>query len=155
MKPIPLSLKFTRTIAERSLILVEGKRRRRVSIQVGEPIQDVETVRGVDWRCPVRITGLSSGRVPPGIGVDSFQALVHALAFVEAHLSAAESEAPVTWLWLGTHGHSVPEIRPPKLKRRPDRPLQRTSRAPAKRPIETPFPRRSQPARRSRRRRRG
>jgi hypothetical protein len=128
MKRSPLSQAFTRTVAERNLILVEGNRRRRVTIQVGEPIQNVDTVRGVDWRCPVRITGLSAGRVPPGIGVDSFQALVHALLSVEAHVYAAETDAPVTLWWLGTPGHGVPEIRLPKVKRPPNGPLQPTSR---------------------------
>jgi hypothetical protein len=143
MKRSPFSQTFTRTIAERRLILVEGNRRRRVRIQVGEPIQDVETVRGTDWRCPVRITGLSTGRVPPGIGVDSFQALVHALASVEAHVYAAQAEAPITLSWLGTPGHGVPENRLPNGKWPPKRPVQAPSRARS----EARSKRRSRPAR--------
>ena len=129
LRTLPRS--FTRVIAERALTLADGNMRRRVTIQIGEPVQDVATVRGSDWRCPVRITGLATGRIPPGIGIDSMQAVVHALFLVQVILEEAEEGAATKLLWLNEHGHGFPEVRLTGAKsRRARTPAQPTRRGP-------------------------
>jgi hypothetical protein len=76
-----------------------------VIIRLGQPVRDVETAAGKDWRCPIQITGLGRRHPPPGIGVDSLQALVNALKIVHAHIEVAGR-----FEWLGGPGHYVPEL---------------------------------------------
>lgn len=127
MKLLPIPRNFTPTIAKRDLILVSDGKRRQVTVRLGQPVQDVPTVSGLDWRCPIQITGLRKRRMPPGIGVDSLQALVHALKVVEAELNAAKGRAK--FLWLEDPGDGMPEIQlaVPGLSSRLNKRLQRAA----------------------------
>jgi len=106
----PIPMHFTRAIAERSLALVADGERRPLILRIGEPVRDVPTVSGNDWRCPVHIDGLDDQKLSPGIGVDSLQALVHALKSAQAYMAFLERETGGTLLWLDHPGHGLPDV---------------------------------------------
>jgi hypothetical protein len=114
MKLPPIPTAPTALIAQRTLILVTKKGRQRVQIRIGRPVRDVPTAAGLDWRCPVSITGRSK-RPLRGIGVDSLQAVVNALKLVEVELNARERERKGRFEWLGESWHGMPafEVAPP------------------------------------------
>jgi hypothetical protein len=92
-------------------------------VRIGKPVRDVPTAGGLDWRCPISITKSHRSRQLRGIGVDSLQALIHALKIVEIELRARERHRKGRFEWLGESWHGVPEIRlnsiaPSRLKRR-------------------------------------
>ena len=109
LPPIPRS--STRLIAQRTLIFVGKRRRERVQVRIGKPVRDVPTAGGLDWRCPISITKSHRSRQLRGIGVDSLQALIHALKTVEMELRARERDRKGRFEWLGESWHGVPEIR--------------------------------------------
>jgi hypothetical protein len=131
LRPIPTT--STRLIAQRTLTFVTKGRRQRVRIRIGQPVRDVPTAGGLDWRCPVSITG-SSRRPLRGIGVDSLQAVVNALKLVEVELIARERDRKGRFEWLGEAWHGMPAIEMSlpftrtRLKRAPHR---RAKRPPA------------------------
>jgi hypothetical protein len=86
----PISKEFTRTIAERELTMVQGGRRRRLLLRIGEPIQDVQTVDSMDWRCPIEIIVDDQQPVAAGRGVDSLQALINAIRIAQIELESLE-----------------------------------------------------------------
>ena len=80
-------------------------------MRIGKPVRDVPTAGGLDWRCPISITKSQRNRQLRGIGVDSLQALIHALKIVEIELRARERDRKGRFEWLGESWHGVPEIR--------------------------------------------
>lgn len=80
-------------IAARELTL-DGNQKVEVLIGKPEPRPD-----GIDWYCPYQTIGRGLGKVHYGIGVDTVQALVHALSMVGAELYCSEEyrEGRLTW----------------------------------------------------------
>jgi len=101
---------FTSVIAERRLILESSDARRKLCIQIGAPIQDVPTVSGFDWRCPIRFAGLRRRRALQACGVDSLQSVVHALFLIQSELRGIEQDGRSRLIWLDEHGHGFPHI---------------------------------------------
>jgi hypothetical protein len=125
LSPIPTS--STRLIAQRTLMFVGSRRRERIQVRIGKPVRDVPTAGGLDWRCPISITKSHRSRQLRGIGVDSLQALIHALKIVEMELRARERDRKGRFEWLGESWHGVPEIRLSRIPTtRPNRRLQPT-----------------------------
>jgi len=115
-------------IARRTLMFATKRKRQRVQIRIGRPVRDVPTAGGLDWRCPISITGLTKGP-RQGLGVDSLQALIHALKLVEIELGARARDADGRFEWLGAPWHGLPEIGlPPLPGTRPSQALRPTSR---------------------------
>lgn len=76
----PISTSYTTTIASRLFEVVIDGTRQQMRLEIGQPIQDVETVDGTDWRCPVRILiNESQAFIQHACGVDSYQALALAI----------------------------------------------------------------------------
>lgn len=80
LPPIPET--YSATIATRDYELKHKDGSEKVTVEIGRPLNDVETVTGFAWRCPIRIT---IGETPTdknhqlvsayACGVDSLQAL--------------------------------------------------------------------------------
>ena len=71
----PISVKFSTLIASREFELSHSAGIEKVTVEIGVPVKDVETIDGYDWRCPLRIiigTKIINDRA---CGCDSFQAL--------------------------------------------------------------------------------
>lgn len=125
MPPIPTI--STRLIAQRNLVFATKTRRRRIQVRIGEPVRDVPTAGGLDWRCPVSITGSPKQRRLRGLGVDSLQALIDALKLIEIELHTRERKEKGRFVWLGESWRGVPAIDlAPLSKTRPNRRLQPT-----------------------------
>ena len=78
MNPIPKT--FTRTVASREFSWPINGGKINILLQVGEPINDVETVTGNDWRSPVRVlVDEKQVFLQNACGLDSYQALSLAL----------------------------------------------------------------------------
>lgn len=73
---------FTSVIATREFDFIQNGISSKLVVEIGTPIQDVETVAGLDWRCPVRFTKDTSVQERRACGVDSVQALQLALQLV-------------------------------------------------------------------------
>jgi hypothetical protein len=133
MRLTPVSTKFTSTIAQRDLVLAVQGRRSRVRIRIGQPVQDVDTAGGFDWRCPVEISRPGNTLRVRGFGVDSLQALVDAFKVLEHEIRSLENRSSGQLLWFDEPWHGIPRITlaMPKLTttRRPNKALQPTSRA--------------------------
>jgi hypothetical protein len=127
----PIPAKFTSVIAQRDIVFVTQWKRQRIRIRIGQPVRDVPTAGGLDWRCPVSMTGMPRIRALRGIGVDSMQALVHALKLIEIEIGARERKEGGRFEWLGWPSHGLPVInlRASTFLRRPNKALQPTSRA--------------------------
>ena len=111
-------------IASRTLMFVTRRKPQRVHIRIGQPVRDVPTAGGLDWRCPFSITGLPESSRPQGIGVDSLQALIDALKFVEIEIGARARDRGGRFEWLGQPWHGLPEISlSPALTTRPPKKL--------------------------------
>lgn len=102
LPPIPET--YSATIATRYLELKHQGGIEKVTVEIGLPLNDVETVTGFDWRCPIKIT---IGETPTdkiyqvisayACGVDSFQALELATnTLVEAKLTDIAKEYQAT-----------------------------------------------------------
>jgi hypothetical protein len=105
-----LSREFTRPIAERELVLVTAGTERPITVRLGEPVQDVPTAGGNDWRCPIQIEGSDRSAPPPGVGVDALQALLHGIKMIHIHLARIERQSGGVLHWLGEPGHFVPDL---------------------------------------------
>ncbi|WP_372585847.1 DUF6968 family protein [Burkholderia cepacia] len=75
----PISHNFSTLVASRNFEFFKDGVSSVILVEVGVPVQDVETIIDLDWRCPVRITDGKLIKVYCAIGVDSYQSL--ALAF--------------------------------------------------------------------------
>ena len=109
LPPVPKT--FTNVIAERRLIIETPKRPRTIRVQIGAPIQDVPTVSGLDWRCPIRISGHSAHRrVVHAFGVDSLQSLVHALKLIHSELAFIERSSGKRLFWFNSPDYGIPDF---------------------------------------------
>lgn len=70
-----ISTGFTELVATRKFELVSKGISKTVVVEIGRPVNDVETIEGFDWRCPIRF--LIEGKIinEYACGIDSFQAL--------------------------------------------------------------------------------
>ncbi|MXN73160.1 hypothetical protein GR157_00220 [Burkholderia sp. 4701] len=75
----PASHNFSELVASRNFEFFKDGISSGILVEIGVPVQDVETINDLDWRCPVRITDGKLTKVYCAIGVDSYQSL--ALAF--------------------------------------------------------------------------
>jgi hypothetical protein len=80
LAPIPTS--FTSVIATRVFDVIQDGEACKLIVEIGMPIQDVETVAGLDWRCPVRFVKGTSVQERRACGVDAVQALGLAVQLV-------------------------------------------------------------------------
>lgn len=71
----PISNIFSTLIASREFELFNCTSTEKVTVEIGTPVNDVETVSGYDWRCPIKIIIGSEIINDRACGVDSFQAL--------------------------------------------------------------------------------
>ncbi|MFC0116520.1 DUF6968 family protein [Pseudoalteromonas xiamenensis] len=77
----PINLSFSEKIAERQYILKTRTQNWKLTVCVGLPVQDVETVLGLDWRCPIQVIFQNERIYDYACGVDSFQALELAMNY--------------------------------------------------------------------------
>ena len=97
----PLSRDFTVLMACRNyMVLLEGRPVMPLSVEIGACVQDVETVNGTDWRCPVRFTLGHEVTVHLGVGIDSFQALRIAMDRVRWQLERLAQECGYSFSYL-------------------------------------------------------
>ena len=89
----PIPQEFTPVIASRGYEVVKGEHAMELLVEIGTPVQDVETVAGFDWRCPVRYTEGTEVRERQVCGVDGLQALQLALKLVELEVQALAGRA--------------------------------------------------------------
>ena len=106
----PISKRFTTLIAERALLLSAAGQRQQVRVEIGQPVQDVETLGGLDWRCPVKIDVGGRTRRMNGLGVDSLQALGDAFKALEIGVAALERRTGGRLLFLDHPGHGLPQV---------------------------------------------
>ena len=106
----PISKEMTQVLMERELVLVTDDERRPVTLRIGMPVQDVKTVGGFDWRCPVEFVGLSTTHPFAAVGMDALQAVTLALFASRAQAEAWERETGGHFLWLDEPGHGLPSI---------------------------------------------
>ena len=97
--PVPNT--FNRVVASRTFESGNPANPRYLLLEVGAPIQDVTTVSGNDWRCPIRITEAGLEQVVSVCGVDSFQALHQAFRWVTAEVQRRERDTGLQLLFLG------------------------------------------------------
>ncbi|MDQ7730721.1 hypothetical protein [Halomonas sp. SpR8] len=92
----PISNTYTSTIASRAFEAVFDGTRQQIRLEIGHPVQDVETVAGKDWRCPVRVlVDDNQVFIKNACGVDSYQALALAtnqLSGIALHQAASGSQ---------------------------------------------------------------
>ena len=78
MKPIPET--FTRTVVSREFSAVTNGVNTTIRLEIGEPINDVETVAENDWRVPVRVlVDDKQVYLKNACGIDCYQALLLAM----------------------------------------------------------------------------
>ena len=82
----PISNDFTSAIATREFDLVQEGVNSKLRVEIGLPIQDVETLSGMDWRCPIRFVSGTSVRIQRACGIDSVQTLQLAFKLIEYDL---------------------------------------------------------------------
>jgi len=107
MEKLPdINKSMTMVIAQRALELELNGKIQKLLLKIGQPIQDVQTASGLDWRCPIMISGLSD-EVYNACGLDSIQAL--GLAFSKAFnlLAEFEEQYQAKIRWLGGSGHGL------------------------------------------------
>lgn len=93
---------FTRVVATRALtVLRPGRDAACLQLEIGEPVRDVETVGGMDWRCSVRWREGGAVSVRNACGVDAMQALQLAMQRMADDLAALADEPGVRLLFLG------------------------------------------------------
>ena len=99
LPPIPTA--FTSAVASREFVVLIDEVSTSVLFEVGIPTQDVATVEGFDWRCPIRIMEGDLLRERQAFGVDSFQALQLGLRIVEDEATLMSSAEDSTVLLFG------------------------------------------------------
>ncbi|WP_423836833.1 DUF6968 family protein [Stutzerimonas stutzeri] len=99
LPPVPNA--FTSVVASRYFELNNPNNSKGLLLEVGAPLQDVVTVSGNDWRCPIRITEAGLEQVVSVCGVDSFQALHQAFRWVTAEVQRRERDTGLQLLFLG------------------------------------------------------
>lgn len=89
----PIPNEFTHVIASREFELVGPVGSARLTVEIGAPVQDVPSVGGTDWRCPILYLRDAHVEVVSMCGIDSFQALQVAIAVVGQRLEAISNES--------------------------------------------------------------
>ncbi|QIB65713.1 DUF6968 family protein [Kineobactrum salinum] len=84
----PIPTEFTSVIASRECEVARNGVCSKVLFEIGMPIQDVPTVAGLDWRCPIRTSEDIQIVERYACGVDSFQAIHNALRIVQSEIDA-------------------------------------------------------------------
>lgn len=96
----PVPTYFTRTIAARDLTVLRHGQAAPLRLEIGEPMQDVETAGGLDWCCPVRWTEGDAIAVHSLYGVDSMQALQQAMQWIGHALAELDASEGVSLRFL-------------------------------------------------------
>jgi len=104
MKPMLQS--FTKAVARRSYTIKGDGPPRSIEVAIGQPIQDVETADGLDWRCPVRVTDGDAESIRSSCGIDSVQALELAIAHLADAQAIASARPGETVCFLGEVIHT-------------------------------------------------
>lgn len=99
LPPIPND--FTHVIAHRMLELVSSTETASLTLEIGAPVQDVASIGGMDWRCPIRITHRGYAEVTSLCGIDAFQALQLAVGAVAGKLEAVAAQHGASLRFLG------------------------------------------------------
>jgi len=86
LPPIPST--FSHAVATRVLTVVRDGQATELRIDIGQPLQDVPTVTGLDWRCPVRWDEGGRMHVRSVCGIDGFQSLQLAFDTIRHELAA-------------------------------------------------------------------
>ncbi len=73
-----ISNTFTSTIATREFDLIQSDITSKLKVEIGLPIQDVETLMGMDQRCPVRFVRGASETIQRACGIDAISASARA-----------------------------------------------------------------------------
>ncbi len=97
-----MATSMTRVIASRELVRMRDGEEVVVRVELGEPVQDVETTGGNDWRCPFRI---GDGKVRNLYGADAMAALLFAVRFMLDDAGGLRGVA-----WLGKGGSGLPRV---------------------------------------------
>ena len=98
MDPIPQH--YTETIAKRTFEAATKGSKRPIVVEIGTPINDVPTVDGLDWRCPVKVSSRPDINVQSACGIDSIQALELAckhLIYILAKQALNRGETLTLW----------------------------------------------------------
>ncbi|KAB8146051.1 hypothetical protein F8S13_02945 [Chloroflexia bacterium SDU3-3] len=89
---LPIPTAFTAAVATRTYEIARAGTPSTLVVEIGQPIQDVPTVSGYDWRCPVRISEGGVTRDLRACGVDSFQALQLGLQVAQQEVEQVAAE---------------------------------------------------------------
>jgi hypothetical protein len=92
---------FTERIAVRDFEVVRAGIISALRVELGHPVQDIETVTGFDWRCPVRFLDSDGQKVRSICGIDSLQALKLACHFIQIELEKKVGIDKVELRYLG------------------------------------------------------
>lgn len=93
---LPIPTTFTSVVASREFTIVSNGAYSTVAFEIGLPIQDVETVAGMDWRCPLRIKNGTSINQRNACGVDSLQAIANALRIMRYEIEKIGQDCTIT-----------------------------------------------------------
>lgn len=91
----------TSPIAWRELVLSRDGVACALRVEIGQPVQDVETIAGTDWRCPVQWLEGDRRWCAQACGVDAYQALQLGLAMVREELAALSRQPGVHLEFMG------------------------------------------------------
>jgi hypothetical protein len=80
----PISKDFTTSVATQTFVRVDDRGSIQVQVELGTPVQDIETVQGADWRCPIRFSEEGEMHVVSVCGASGLQSLALALKLIEA-----------------------------------------------------------------------
>ena|GEM_PF-1950897 len=91
---------FSRAICTRDFLLRSDPISKPLRVEIGEPLQDVVTVDGMDWRCPVRIIVAGNETIYSCFGVDSLQSVLVAIGCIRSQLENIAEQHPGDLLFL-------------------------------------------------------
>lgn len=98
----PIANNFSTLIASREFELSHNAGIQKVIFEIGLPVNDVETVAGFDWRCPVRMIVGNTIIIEQVCGSDSVQALSIAIGqFIKLRLKSLAQEKEAKILFYG------------------------------------------------------
>lgn len=88
-------------ICERTIDVIDGavEDGQELTIVMYKPVPDHRD--GGDWECSFELRGLSEPLERTAYGVDSFQALLHCIKMIDAHLKRLQRDQKLDLRWLG------------------------------------------------------
>lgn len=103
-----MNYQIGRVISEREFVrhTTDG-RKLTVQLRIGEPLRIYDADKNIqDWFCPLQVLGMGDGKVRAAFGVDSLQALLHAIILAGSLVQSwsQESNEKLTWLELSELG---------------------------------------------------